>query len=115
MIFNVQGALLQATTGAGYAYQWTMNGFDIAGATNPTYTATIGSYYTVKVSNGYCARTSSPITITVNTAPVAIIHWNGAQLFSPISFTAINGTSTAYSSPALQVNIIHQRKQACTM
>jgi len=86
VICNGQGALLQATTGAGYTYQWTMNGFDIAGATNPTYTATIGSYYTVKVSNGYCARTSSPITITVNTAPVAIIHWNGTQLFSPISF-----------------------------
>jgi hypothetical protein len=86
VICNGQGALLQATTGVGYTYQWTMNGFDIAGATNPTYTATIGSYYTVKVSNGYCARTSSPITITVNTAPVAIIHWNGTQLFSPISF-----------------------------
>ena len=86
VICNGQGALLQATTGAGYTYQWTMNGFNIAGATNPTYTATIGSYSTVKVSNGYCARTSSPITITVNTAPVAIIHWNGTQLFSPISF-----------------------------
>ena len=86
VICNGQGALLQATTGAGYTYQWTMNGFNIAGATNPTYTATIGSYYTVKVSNGYYARTSSPITITVNTAPVAIIHWNGTQLFSPISF-----------------------------
>ncbi len=86
MICNGQGALLQAASGVGYTYQWTMNGFNIAGATNPTYTATIGSYYTVKVSNGYCARTSSPITITVNTAPVAIIHWNGTQLFSPISF-----------------------------
>jgi hypothetical protein len=86
VICNGQGALLQASTGTGYTYQWTMNGFDITGATNPTYTATIGSYYTVKVSNGYCARTSSPITITVNTAPVAIIHWNGTQLFSPISF-----------------------------
>jgi hypothetical protein len=86
VICNGQGALLQATTGTGYTYQWTMNGFDIAGSTNPTYIATIGSYYTVKVSNGYCARTSSPITITVNTAPVAIIHWNGTQLFSPISF-----------------------------
>ena len=86
VICNGQGALLQATTGAGYTYQWTMNGFDIAGATNPTYTATIGSYYTVKVNNGYCSRTSTPITITVNTAPVAIIHWNGTQLFSPISF-----------------------------
>ena len=46
VICNGQGALLQATTGTGYTYQWTMNGFDIAGATNPTYTATIGSYYT---------------------------------------------------------------------
>ena len=108
VICNGQGALLQATTGTGYTYQWTMNGFDIAGATNPTYTATIGSYYTVKVSNGYCARTSSPITITVNTAPVAIIHWNGTQLFSPISFYSyqwylngvlIPGATSQYYTP----------------
>ena len=88
VICNGQGALLQATTGVGYTYQWTMNGFNIAGATNPTYTATIGSYYTVKVSNGYCARTSSPITITVNTAPVTIIQWNGTQLYTPFIFAS---------------------------
>lgn len=86
IICNGQGVLLQTNAVSGYSYQWTMNGFDIPGATNPTYLATIGSYYTVKISNGSCFATSMPITITVNTTPSAIIHWNGVQLFSPIAF-----------------------------
>jgi Concanavalin A-like lectin/glucanases superfamily/Secretion system C-terminal sorting domain len=87
IICNGQGVLLQAVPGTGYSYQWTMNGFDIAGATNATYMATIGSYYTVKISNGACYGVSQPITVTVNSNPSAIIHWNGTQLFSPIVFS----------------------------
>jgi hypothetical protein len=87
IICNGQGVLLQAVPGTGYSYQWTMNGFDIAGATNATYMASIGSFYTVKISNGACYGVSQPITVTVNSNPSAIIHWNGTQLFSPIVFS----------------------------
>ena len=87
IICNGQGVLLQAVPGSGYSYQWTMNGFDIPGATNATYTATIGSYYTVKISNGACYGVSQPITVTVNSNPSAIINWNGTQLYSPIVFS----------------------------
>ena len=86
IICNGQGVLLQTNAAPGYSYQWTMNGFDIPGATNATYLATIGSYYAVKISNGSCFATSMPITILVNTTPSAIIHWNGTKLFSPIAF-----------------------------
>jgi hypothetical protein len=65
-----------------------MNGFDIAGATNSTYTATIGSYYNVIISNGTCTNTSPPISISVNSLPVTIIQWNGTQLFTPFTFAS---------------------------
>jgi hypothetical protein len=81
-------ALLQANPSNGYAYQWQMNGFNIPGATNSTYTATIGSYYTVVASNGGCTTTSAPITISVSGAPVTIIQWNGTQLYTPTTFAS---------------------------
>jgi hypothetical protein len=81
-------ALLQANPSNGYAYQWQMNGFNIPGATNSTYIATIGSYYTVVASNGGCTTTSAPITISVSGAPVTIIQWNGTQLYTPTTFAS---------------------------
>ena len=88
VICNGQGALLQANPSTGYSYQWQMNGFDIAGATNSTYTATIGSYYNVIISNGTCTNTSPPISISVNSLPVTIIQWNGTQLYTPFTFAS---------------------------
>jgi hypothetical protein len=88
VICNGQGALLQANPSTGYSYQWQMNGFDIAGATNSTYTATIGSYYNVIISNGTCTNTSPPISISVNSLPVTIIQWNGTQLYTPFTFVS---------------------------
>lgn len=88
IICNGQGAILQVNPGVNYTYQWSLNGYAINGATSNTYLATIGANYTVSVTNGTCSTVSSPITITVNSNPTAIIHWNGTQLFSPISFYA---------------------------
>lgn len=88
VICNGQGALLQANPSTGYSYQWQMNGFDIPGATNSTYNATIGSYYNVVISNGTCTNTSPPISISVNSLPVTIIQWNGTQLYTPFIFAS---------------------------
>jgi hypothetical protein len=88
VICNGQGALLQANPSTGYSYQWQMNGFDIPGATNSTYSATIGSYYNVIISNGTCTNTSPPISISVNSLPVTIIQWNGTQLYTPFIFAS---------------------------
>ena len=88
VICNGQGALLQANPSTGYSYQWQMNGFDIPGATNSTYSATIGSFYNVVISNGTCTNTSPPVSISVNSLPVTIIQWNGTQLYTPFTFSS---------------------------
>lgn len=57
---------LDATTGAGFTYQWMLGGVNIAGATSSSYTATTGGNYTVLVSDpGGCTSTSSSVTVTV--------------------------------------------------
>lgn len=97
------------------SYQWQLNGFDIPGATNSIYNATINGKYTVIASNGICAATSeivklkyaerveiSPsgtvalcgpsITMSVPTSPGATYQWL-------INNTSIAGaTSNVYST-----------------
>jgi hypothetical protein len=55
---------LNANTGTGYTYQWTLNGSSISGATTASYTAsTIGSYAVV-ITSGTSSATSSAINVT---------------------------------------------------
>ncbi|MEJ8758243.1 T9SS type A sorting domain-containing protein [Pontibacter sp. H259] len=70
-------ANLAPTGQPAYTYQWVLNGTNIPGATQNTYSAATGGNYTVIVSNGTCTKTSEPVTITVNPQPVATI--NGAD------------------------------------
>jgi hypothetical protein len=55
---------LVATPGTGLSYQWQLNGFDIAGATNDSIQITSGGIYSVTVSNIGCATTSPVTNIT---------------------------------------------------
>jgi uncharacterized repeat protein (TIGR02543 family) len=48
------------------SYQWKLNGSDIAGATNATYTATTEGNYTVEVTNSNGCSTSDSVTVVVN-------------------------------------------------
>ncbi len=66
-------------TGTGpLTYQWSKGGVPIVGATSSTYTTppTVagdsGSVFTVTVTNSSGTVTSSPATLTVNTAPVVV-------------------------------------------
>ncbi len=62
---------LNATTGAGYTYQWKLGGAPISGATASSYTAGSGGNYTVVVTSG-CSATSTATVVSVNPLPVAI-------------------------------------------
>ncbi len=65
---------LQATTGAGYTYQWLRNGGNIGGATSANYTTNKSGNYQVKVSvAGGCTLTSSITAVNVIAAPKATI------------------------------------------
>ncbi|MBK8343479.1 MAG: hypothetical protein IPL12_09310 [Bacteroidetes bacterium] len=65
---------LQATTGAGYTYQWLRNGGNIGGATAANYTTNKSGNYQVKVSvAGGCTLTSATTAVNVIAAPKATI------------------------------------------
>ena len=69
----------------GAIVQWRLNGVDIIGATNQTYTATQTGSYTAYVagSSRYCNNTGTPsnaIVVTVNVAPTAPVVTAGGNL-----------------------------------
>jgi hypothetical protein len=59
-------AVLTATTGTGFTYQWYRGGGPIAGATNATYTTNVPGNYTVIISTGLCQAVSPPQSVTMN-------------------------------------------------
>ncbi len=61
--------VLNASTGAGYAYEWYKDGNIINGSTTSSYIANQSGNYTVKVTNGLCNTTSVATTVTVNPNP----------------------------------------------
>ena len=66
---------LNASTGAGYTYQWQAAGSPISGATNSSYTTSVSGNFTVVItatSGGGCSTTSSVTTVTAYTPPAPI-------------------------------------------
>lgn len=57
--------VLQANTGSSLSYQWKLNGNNITGATNSSYTATGNGNYSVEVKSSVCATLSNQVTVTV--------------------------------------------------
>ncbi|MGN6645509.1 MAG: Ig-like domain-containing protein, partial [Cytophaga sp.] len=55
-----------STVSMGTTYQWIRNGVLIPGATNSTYTTSLGGIYTIQEDNGTCNQTSSPVTLTID-------------------------------------------------
>jgi Metallo-peptidase family M12/Secretion system C-terminal sorting domain len=90
---------LNGNAGGSYTYQWYKNATIITGANNPTYAATATGNYSVKVSAGSsCEATSSPIAVTVNSAPLASITTGGATNFcNGGSVTLSSSTGTGYT------------------
>ena len=64
------GVVLSTPAGAGYSYQFQLNGAPIGGATAATYRATSGGTYTVAVRNAAgCAATSAAVVVVINPLP----------------------------------------------
>lgn len=78
---------------AGITYQWKQNGSVLGGATAPTYIATSSGNYVVVTSNGNCTTTSSPITITVNPAPSAVITPLSNPIICSNQFVTLSATT----------------------
>ncbi len=60
---------LNASTGAGYTYEWYKNGNLISGSIASSYAANQSGSYTVKVINGSCNATSTATDVLVNPNP----------------------------------------------
>ena len=58
------GSGLVLTSSAGQSFQWALNGVDIPGATNSSYTATQGGTYSLTTVVGICTSTSLDFVIT---------------------------------------------------
>lgn len=69
---------LNANTGSGLSYAWFRNGTAISGAIASSYVATLAGSYTVTVTRDGCSKSSSALTVTVNSAPTLSCSNNAA-------------------------------------
>ena len=84
--------ILNATTGAGYTYQWQNTGVNIPGATTSGYTATSGGNYTAIIhSPGGCTVTPAGVVVTLSSGTIVV---------PAVSINASLGTVICASSPA---------------
>lgn len=92
--------VLNANTGIGLSYQWSLSGTPIAGATNSTYAVLTPGNYTVRVTNSSgCWEVSSPVAITVVPVPSTIVTLSGPLSIcsgNSVTFTASAGTGYTY-------------------
>ncbi|MFM7910818.1 MAG: cohesin domain-containing protein, partial [Bacteroidota bacterium] len=66
---------LNANTGTGLSYQWSINGSPITGANSASYVASTSGSYTVAVSSSpNCSATSSPVAVLVKNNSTATIE-----------------------------------------
>ncbi len=92
---------LNAPAGAGYTYQWNLNGTPVSGATNVLYNAPAAGNYTVTVSSGLgCNTTTATATVvSLYTPPVATIIPPANTAICPsgtITLNANTGASQTY-------------------
>ena len=63
--------ILQASTGSNYTYKWYNGNNAISNATNSSYIIKTTGAFSVTVTSNGCNTSSSTITVTVNTLPIA--------------------------------------------
>jgi hypothetical protein len=87
-------------TGAGFTFQWLLNGNVVAGATSANYAASAAGAYRVVVTNlGGCRDTSSIVSLSVQALPGAAITVGGPTSFcdgGSVTLTATSGANFQY-------------------
>ncbi len=91
-------AALTANAGAGYNYQWQLNGVNINGATSQTYNASAAGNYSVAI-NSPCGNTTSAAT-TVNVTALSIS-------VTPVLTTVCEGSAATFTASS-GLNYIYQ-------
>ncbi len=108
---------LNSTSSAGSgsisSYQWNFNGYAIAGASSPDYTASSSGNYTLRVTNSNgCSHTSTSQSISV---PVS-----SCQLSVPAGLTSFNLSPTSVmlswsSLPSCDTVIVRYKKESSSI
>ncbi|MCB0698554.1 MAG: choice-of-anchor D domain-containing protein [Chitinophagales bacterium] len=91
-ICSGSSVVLNANTGAGYSYQWYLNGSAITNATNASYTASAAGNYTVDVTLNGCTATSS--AVAVNISENNGLHFDGTNDFVSVPYTTLSSGLT---------------------
>jgi len=92
--------VLNATVGTGTTFQWKMNGVNIPGATNPTYTTNQSGTYSISEANGICNQTSEPLVLTIDPCGGFSSSINGPNPITPgqqnVVYSVFNQTGFSY-------------------
>ncbi len=99
---------LTAPTGAGFTYQWKLNGTNISGATSSTYTVSTNGNYSCLVNAGTCASTSNVVVINkINNPNPSVTYSTPLTFCSPgsVTFTANTFAGVSYQWQKNSVDI----------
>jgi hypothetical protein len=101
---NGSTVTLNANTGTGLTYQWQLNNNNITGATSSSYTAGIAGDYAVVVTDSCGSNTSNTITVTVGSAPNAIITASGSTSICAGNSVTLNANTGSDLNYQWQLN-----------
>ncbi|MCB0695764.1 MAG: choice-of-anchor D domain-containing protein [Chitinophagaceae bacterium] len=91
-ICSGSSVVLNANTGSGYSYQWSLNGSTITNATNASYTTSAAGNYTVDVTLNGCSATSGAIAVSISENNG--LHFDGANDFVSVPYTTLSSGLT---------------------
>ncbi|MBL0048901.1 MAG: T9SS type A sorting domain-containing protein [Bacteroidetes bacterium] len=87
---------LQANTGSGYSYQWSLNMLPLVGETSGSLAASQAGNYQVEVTNSFqCATLSLPVNVIVYTKPSAHINPASSTSICQGSFVTLTANNAA--------------------